>query len=95
MQFLLFSVLRANFGCRKYISKIIFKLMPALKNDMSDWLVETRIKTSQLTYILVCHMEETSVITQHADSLLSLFFDGVKDNEVVVMKNVCTLNKVF
>ena len=83
-----FSVQRPNFGCRKYITKVIYKLIPALKNDLSDWLVETRIKTSQLTYILVCHLEETCVITQHADTLLGLFFQGVKDDEEIVMKNV-------
>ena len=83
-----FLVKRPNFGCRKYISKVVTKLLPALKNDLKDWLVETRIKTSQLTYILLCHMEETSVIAQHADTLLGLFFLGVKDSEVTVMKNV-------
>ena len=69
-------------------------MIPALKNDLNDWLVETRIKTSQLTYILVCHLEETCVITQHADTLLSLFFQGVKDDETVVMKNV-SKNQLF
>ena len=33
-------------------------------------------------------MEETCVITQHADTLLTLFFHGVKDDETTVMKNV-------
>ena len=84
----LFSVQRPNFGCRKYITKIVYKLLPALKNDLGDWLVETRIKTSQLTYLLLCHLEETSVITQHADSLIALFFHGVKDTEATVVKNV-------
>ena len=87
-----FLVQRPNFGCRKYITRVIYKLIPALKNDLNDWLVETRIKTSQLTYILVCHLEETCVITQHADTLLSLFFQGVKDDETVVMKNVSKPN---
>ena len=72
------------------MTKVLFKLFPAMKNDLNDWLVETRIKTSQLTYIIVCHMEETSVISQHADTLLGLFFQGVKDSEVIVMKNVRT-----
>ena len=69
----------------------MFKLLPALKNDLGDWIVETRIKTSQLTYILICHMEETAVICNHADTLLSLFFQGVKDSEVSVMKNVSSI----
>ena len=53
--------------------------------------METRIKTSQLTYLLLCHLEETSVITQHADSLIALFFHGVKDTEATVVKNVSTV----
>jgi len=89
------EIKRANFGCRKYISKVMFKLLPALKNDLGDWIVETRIKTSQLTYILICHMEETAVICNHADTLLSLFFQGVKDSEVSVMKNMCRAAHVY
>ena len=33
-------------------------------------------------------MEEQSVITQHADTLIALFFHGVKDSESIVVKNV-------
>jgi hypothetical protein len=69
-------------------------MLPALKNDLNDWLVETRIKTSQLTYILICHLEEQAVITQHADTFLSLMFQGIKDSEDTVMKNV-RLKKKF
>ena len=89
------DIKRANFGCRKFISKVMFKLLPALKNDMGDWIVETRIKASQLTYILICHMEETAVICNHADTLLSLFFQGVKDSEASVMKNMCRAANVY
>ena len=40
-------------------------------------------------------MEETSVIAQHADTLLGLFFAGAKDTEVTVMKNVSGHNIVY
>ena len=74
---------------------MVYKLLPALKNDLGDWLVETRIKTSQLTYLLLCHLEETSVITQHADSLIALFFHGVKDTEATVVKNMCRAARIY
>lgn len=95
MFFICILFFRPHFGCRKYISKVIHKLLPALKNDLGDWLVETRIKTSQLVYILICHMEETSVITQHSDSLIALFFHGVKDSESVVIKNMCRSARIY
>ena len=73
----------------------MLKLLPALKNDLGDWIVETRIKTSQLTYILICHLEETAVICNHADTFLSLFFQGVKDSEISVMKNMCRAAHIY
>ncbi len=50
------SVIRPSFGCRQYVTRIISKLLPALKNDFQDWLVETRIKASQLLIVLFTHL---------------------------------------
>ena len=87
--------IRHDLGCRQYITRIVSKLIPALKNDIKDWLVETRLKASSLTYIIVSHMEETAAITQHAETLLSLIQEGITDNEVKVVKNMCRVAHLY
>merc|ERR1719414_2096414 len=87
--------IRHELGSRQYITRIISKLIPALKNDIRDWLVETRLKASSLTYIIVSHLEETAAITQHAETLLSLMQEGINDTEVKVVKNMCRVANVY
>ena len=67
---------------------MVYKLLPALDNDLSDWLVETRVKASSLLFIIMSHMEESAVATQHADKILNLMLSAAKDDEVQVVKNV-------
>ena len=86
---------RYDLGCRQYITRVVSKLIPPLKNDIRDWLVETRIKASSLTYILICHLEETAAITQHAEQLLTLMQQGVTDTEIKVVKNMCRVAEVY
>ena len=87
--------IRHNLGCRQYITRIVSKLIPALKNDIRDWLVETRLKASSLTYIVVSHLEDTAAITQHAETLLSLIQEGITDSEVKVVKTICRVAHVY
>ena len=89
------NFVRHDLGCRQYITRIVSKLIPALKNDIRDWLVETRIKASSLTYIIVSHLEETAAITQHAETLLGLIQEGMTDTEVKVVKNMCRVANVY
>ena len=80
--------MRPSVGCREYLTRVVYKLLPALDNDLSDWLVETRVKASSLLFIIMSHMEESSVATQHADKILNLMLSAAKDDEVQVVKNV-------
>lgn len=82
------SVNRFNFGCRLFVTKVVSKLLPAIKNDLVDWQVETRIKASILSVVLLEHLEETSVVMQYADSLMELMLIGARDEEEEVVKNV-------
>ena len=50
--------------------------------------METRIKASQLMFILLTHLEETSVISQHSEAFINLLILGSKDGEKVVVENV-------
>jgi hypothetical protein len=45
------------------------------------------MKASQLLFVLLTHLEETAVITQYADTLLSLMHMGTKDTERSVVEN--------
>ncbi len=45
------------------------------------------MKASQLLVVLLTHLEETAVITQYADTLLSLMHLGTKDTERSVVEN--------
>lgn len=86
---------RPHYGCRQFVTRILTKLLPALSNDLRDWLEETRVKASQLTFVLMCHLEDTAVCTQHADEFLSIMYQGVKDNEAKVGRNMCRTAFVY
>ena len=62
---------------------------------MSDWLVETRVKASSLLHVIMTHMEEAPVATQHADKVLNLMLSGARDEEVRVVKNVCKVAEMY
>ena len=85
---MILPVNRYTLGCREYVARVVSKLFPALENDLTDWLVETKIKASSLAFVLTCHLEEAAVATQHADKLLKLMSIGAKDDEPQVVKNV-------
>ena len=89
------NFVRHDIGCRQYITRVVSKLIPALKNDIKDWLVETRIKASSLSYILICHLEETAAVTQHAEQLLNLMQEGAMDTEIKVVKNICRMAHIY
>ena len=83
--------MRYPLGCRAYLTRVIYKMFPALDNDLSDWLVETRVKASSLLFVLASHLEEPPTAAQHADKLINLIWLAAKDDEVKVVKNVILL----
>ncbi|TRY69322.1 hypothetical protein TCAL_03232 [Tigriopus californicus] len=84
---------RPSFGCRLWISRNFYKLKEALAHDLKDWLVETRVKTAQLLYILILHME--SEIVAFAENVLNLFTTGIRDIESPVQDYICRSAKLF
>ena len=48
---------RPSIGCRLLSNKQFHKLKYALERDISDWLMETRLKTVQLLWTLLLHLE--------------------------------------
>ncbi|NWW86815.1 DAAF5 factor, partial [Rhynochetos jubatus] len=79
------GVTRPGLGCRELVSRNLFKILPALCHDITDWVESTRIKASQLLYTLLLHAEDH--ITQHMELLLTTLYQACLDEEGAVVKN--------
>lgn len=62
------------------------RLVPAICRDLSDWLVPTRVKSSQLLSVLLLHSEDHS--TQHLQPLLAVLYRACSEAERDVVANV-------
>uniref|UniRef100_A0A3Q3IMI8 TOG domain-containing protein n=1 Tax=Monopterus albus TaxID=43700 RepID=A0A3Q3IMI8_MONAL len=62
------GVERPGLGCRELVVRNLSRLVPAITHDVTDWLVSTRVRTSQLLSVLLLHAEDHS--TQHLQPLL-------------------------
>ncbi|KAG8433049.1 hypothetical protein GDO86_017357 [Hymenochirus boettgeri] len=79
------GVQRPGLGCRELIFRNLSKILPAISRDITDWVVETRIKASQLLTVLLLHAEDH--ITQHMELLLSTLYRSCLDEEQQVVCN--------
>nr|XP_061805725.1 dynein axonemal assembly factor 5-like [Nerophis lumbriciformis] len=73
------GVERPGLGCRELVVRNLYRLVPAISHDLSDWLVPTRVRTSQLLSVLLLHAEDHS--TQHLQPLLALLYRACTDSE--------------
>ncbi|XP_030068430.1 dynein axonemal assembly factor 5 [Microcaecilia unicolor] len=76
---------RPGLGCRELIFRNISKILPAISRDITDWVVGTRIKASQLLTVLLLHAEDH--MTQHMELLLSTLYHACLDDESQVVNN--------
>ncbi|KAF7698269.1 dynein axonemal assembly factor 5-like [Silurus meridionalis] len=76
---------RPGLGCRELVVRNLSKLMPALSREVSDWLVQTRVKTVQLLQVLLLHAEDHC--TQHLQQLLAILYHACTDSEPDVRTN--------
>ncbi|XP_054722252.1 dynein axonemal assembly factor 5-like [Uloborus diversus] len=53
---------RPPVGCRILVQRHFYNILPPLLNDLSDWVVETRVKSSQVLYSLILHAEEKATM---------------------------------
>ncbi|XP_061556656.1 LOW QUALITY PROTEIN: dynein axonemal assembly factor 5-like [Phycodurus eques] len=79
------GVERPGLGCRELVVRNLYRLVPAISHDLSDWLVPTRVRTSQLLSVLLLHAEDHS--TQHLQPLLALLYRACTDSERDVVHN--------
>jgi dynein assembly factor 5 len=82
----LFLVTRPNLGCRELVKRNLIRILPAIRNDLTDWVVSGRIKASQLLAILTWQGEES--ITQHLEDTLQVCSKALVDDETIVREQV-------
>ncbi|KAM4631833.1 dynein axonemal assembly factor 5 [Discoglossus pictus] len=79
------GVERPGLGCRELIFRNLSKILPAISHDVTDWVIGTRIKASQLLTVLLLHAEDH--ITQHMELLLNTLYRSCLDEEGQVVLN--------
>uniref|UniRef100_A0A3P9HKG3 Dynein axonemal assembly factor 5 n=1 Tax=Oryzias latipes TaxID=8090 RepID=A0A3P9HKG3_ORYLA len=84
---------RPVLGCRELVVRNLGRLIPAITHDLTDWLVPTRIKTSQLLSVLLLHAEDHS--TQHLQPLLETLYRTCTETEKEVVKNCLAAAKLI
>lgn len=77
---------RPGLGCRELVVRNLGRLVPAITHDVTDWLVPTRVRTSQLLSVLLLHAEDHT--TQHLQPLLAMLYRACMDSERDVVNNV-------
>ncbi|XP_026218673.1 dynein assembly factor 5, axonemal [Anabas testudineus] len=87
------GVERPGLGCRELVVRNLGRLVPAITHDITDWLVPTRIRTSQLLYVLLLHAEDHS--TQHLQPLLATLYQACTDSEKDVVSNCLAAAKLL
>uniref|UniRef100_A0A8C4QWF5 Dynein axonemal assembly factor 5 n=1 Tax=Eptatretus burgeri TaxID=7764 RepID=A0A8C4QWF5_EPTBU len=79
------AVERPCLGCRELVQRNLYRLLPAVGNDIGDWVVGTRIKAAQLLRLLLLHAEDYS--TQHMQILVTILHRACSDDESTVVIN--------
>ncbi|XP_053327165.1 dynein axonemal assembly factor 5 [Spea bombifrons] len=79
------GVRRPGLGCQELIFRNLSKILPAISHDITDWVVGTRIKSSQLLAVLLLHAEDHT--TQHMELILSTLYHSCLDEEQKVVQS--------
>lgn len=79
---------RPNLGCRTLTYRNFSKILSGIKNDIGDWVVDTRVKSAALLYQLIINEEENT--TQHLEQILHCLYKGSSDENNVVVNYVST-----
>ena len=71
---------RTNLGCRELISSHFSKILPAISNDINDWIPETRVKAVKLLLELLVNVEVH--VVQHLNVTLECLYKASTDPTV-------------
>ncbi|KAK3930335.1 Dynein assembly factor 5, axonemal [Frankliniella fusca] len=77
---------RPNIGCRTLVKRNLHKIAPAVVRELEDWLVDVRIKSSQLLCILVLNAE--SDLHQYVEQFLIGMYRACNDEDLRVVNNI-------
>ena len=87
---LCYVVERSNLGCRTLVYHNFSKILSGIVADLADWVVNTRVKSAQLLYMLILNEEDN--VTQHLEKVLSALYKACHDDEPAVVQHVsCAL----
>ena len=78
------DIIRPNIGCRKLVARNQHMILPCIRNDLRDWQDETRVKASQLLYLVLYHSENE--VTMHIEKVIDSITVAVKDDLQEVVK---------
>jgi dynein assembly factor 5 len=81
---------RPNIGCRTLVNRHLCKIVPALVRELEDWIVDVRLKASQLLYSLILNAEVH--ITHHLEKILDGMYRASGDEDERVVRNVSYLH---
>jgi dynein assembly factor 5 len=84
---------RPRLGCRVLIYRCFSKILPALLKDIADWTVNSRIKASQLLFILLYHLEEHA--THHIHAIINALYKACQDEDSTVVKQAVCCGEVL
>ena len=62
------------------------KIAPAALRDLTDWVVDTRVKAAQLMYWLVLYSERNT--SQHAELLINGLTKAANDEDKRILESV-------
>ncbi|CAM2719353.1 unnamed protein product [Rotaria socialis] len=80
------NLTRPNVGCRELVKRNVVRILPAIRNDLTDWVVSGRMKSSELLVILTWQAEDT--ITQHLEDTLQVCSKALVDDEPIVREKI-------
>jgi dynein assembly factor 5 len=68
------------------VRRHLCKIVPALVRELDDWLVDIRLKASQLLYSLILNAE--THVTHHLEKILDGMYRASGDEDSRVVNNV-------
>jgi hypothetical protein len=67
--------------------------MPAILNDIGDWVEATRVKSVELLYIMIWQAERN--ITQHLETVMQTLFKASSENLPLIQANLFNCAKLL
>ena len=80
-------------GCRELIRLNASKIVPAILNDIGDWVEATRIKSIQLLYVLIWQTERN--VMQHLETVLQTLFKASGENIEVIQSQIYNCSRLI